>query len=84
MTVKTYSVLKFDSDRFEHDHLVAAKTMKAKMMMAFKVLDDLCQQQYVKRWHCGDVNRQAYELAKSVASKQVGCSKLQLFKSWKL
>ena len=73
MTVQTYSVLQFDSDTFEHDHLVAAKVMKAKMMMAFKILDDLCQPQYVKRWHCGDVNRQAYELAKSVASKQVPC-----------
>lgn len=70
VTVKTYSVLKFDSDMFEHDHLVAAKVMKAKMMMAFRVLDDLCQPQYVKRWHCGDVNRQAYQLAMSLASNQ--------------
>ena len=64
-------MLKFDSDMFEHDHLVAAKVLKVKMMMAFRILDDLCQEQYVKRWHCGDINRQAYQLAKSVASKQV-------------
>ena len=56
---------------FEHDHLVAAKVLKVKMMMAFRILDDLCQEQYVKRWHCGDVNREAYELAKSMASKEV-------------
>ena len=63
--------MKFDSDMFEHDHLVAAKVLKVKMMMAFRILDDLCQEQYVKRWHCGDVNREAYELAKSMASKEV-------------